>query len=129
MLAVCLALAGLLAGMETGIYVLNRIRLDLRSEAGGADARKLRAMLDRPEHLLAVLLVGNNLAVYWATFAVSAMLVLAGHREHVELYALAVTAPLLLVAGRERAQERLPAPGRDADLPHGPACWPPWALS
>ncbi len=98
-LVACLALAGLLAGMETGIYVLNRIRLDLRSEAGGAAARTLRTMLDRPDHLLAVLLVGNNLAVYWATFAVSAMLVLAGHREHVELYALAVTAPVLLVLG------------------------------
>jgi putative hemolysin len=98
-LAVCLALAGLLAGMETGIYVLNRIRLDLRSEAGGAAARTLRRMLDRPAHLLAVLLVGNNLAVYWATFAVSAMLVLAGRREYVELYALAVTAPLMLVLG------------------------------
>jgi CBS domain containing-hemolysin-like protein len=56
-------------------------------------------MLDRPEHLLVVLLVGNNLAVYWATFAVSAMLVLGGHRGHVELYALAVTAPLMLVLG------------------------------
>lgn len=98
-LVACLALAGLLAGMETGIYVLNRIRLDLRSEAGGVAARTLRTMLDRPDHLLAVLLVGNNLAVYWATFAVSAMLVLAGHREHVELYALAVTTPLLLVVG------------------------------
>jgi CBS domain containing-hemolysin-like protein len=98
-LAACLALAGLLAGMETGIYVLNRIRLDLRSEAGGAAARTLRRMLERPGHLLNVLLVGNNLAVYWATFAVSAMLVLAGHHEHVELYALAVTAPLMLVLG------------------------------
>ncbi|MCJ7543143.1 MAG: CNNM domain-containing protein [Phycisphaerae bacterium] len=98
-LAACLALAGLLAGMETGIYVLNRIRLDLRSEGGGAAARTLRTMLDRPDHLLTVLLVGNNLAVYWATFAVSAMLVLAGYRQHVELYAVIVAAPLLLVVG------------------------------
>ena len=98
-LAACLALAGLLAGMETGIYVLNRIRLDLRCEAGGPAARRLRAMLGRPDHLLAVLLVGNNIAVYWATFAITAMLVLAGRRGHVELQALAVTAPLLLVLG------------------------------
>lgn len=98
-LAACLALAGLLAGMETGIYVLNRIRLDLRGEAGGKAARRLRTMLDRPEHLLAVLLVGNNLAVYWATFAISAMWMLAGRHAHVELYALVVAAPLLLILG------------------------------
>jgi CBS domain containing-hemolysin-like protein len=98
-LAACVAMAGLLAGMETGIYVLNRIRLDLRCEAGGAAARKLRSMLDRPNHLLAVLLVGNNIAVYWATFAVSALLVLAGHGGEAELKTLAIAAPLMLVFG------------------------------
>jgi len=98
-LAACVATAGVLAGMETGIYVLNRIRLDLRCEAGGAAARKLRSMLDRPNHLLAVLLVGNNIAVYWATFAISALLVLAGHGGGVELKTLAIAAPLMLVFG------------------------------
>jgi CBS domain containing-hemolysin-like protein len=98
-LAAGVALAGLLAGMETGIYVLNRIRLDLRCEAGGEAAKKLRSMLARPHHLLAVLLVGNNIAVYGATFAVTAMLILAGRSGEVELHALAITAPLMLVFG------------------------------
>ncbi len=98
-LAAGVAMAGLLAGMETGIYVLNRIRLDLRCEAGEAAARKLRSLLAQPHHLLAVLLVGNNIAVYGATFAVTAMLVLAGRSKEVELQALAITAPLLLVFG------------------------------
>ncbi len=99
LLAACLMTAALMAGMETGIYVLNKIRLDLRGEANFASARTLRRMLARPGRLLAVLLVGNNIAVYGATFAVSAMFVLSGRRAHAEWYALAVAAPLLFVLG------------------------------
>ena len=99
LLGVCLLTAALMAGMETGIYVLNKLRLDLRSEAGFASAKMLRGMLSRPRWLLAVLLVGNNIGVYGVTFAISAMFVLSGRREHAELYALAVATPLLFVLG------------------------------
>ncbi len=70
-------LQALYAGMETGIYVMNKVRLELRAERGYGPARLLRRMLDRPDNLLAVLLIGTNLTSYAATFAVSAMFVLA----------------------------------------------------
>jgi len=92
-------LRALYAGLETGIYVMNKVRLELRAEHGYGPARLLRRMLDRPDNLLAVLLIGTNLTSYAATFAVSAMFVLAGHEHRAEWYTLAVTAPLLFIFG------------------------------
>jgi len=92
-------LCGLYCGLETGTYVLNKIRLDLRAEAGDRRARLLRRMLARPNRLLAVLLIGTNLSSYAVTFAVTTMFVLAGHGEGAEWYALAVATPLLFVLG------------------------------
>jgi putative hemolysin len=89
----------LYCGLETGLYVLNKIRLDLRAEAGDRRARFLRRMLAVPNRLLAVLLIGTNLSSYAVTFAVTAMFVLAGHGEAAEWYALAVATPVLFVFG------------------------------
>ena len=88
---------GLYCGLETGIYVLNKIRLDLRAETGSRQARILRAQLANPGRLLAVLLVGTNVAGYIATFGVSAMFVLAGAGHRAEWYTLAVTTPMLFI--------------------------------
>ena len=95
-------LIGLLFGAlynaaETGIYVMNKTRLELRAEFGSRPARILRVMIRRPGNLLAVLLIGTNLADYAATFAVSAMFVMAGYADQAEWYALAVAAPLLFI--------------------------------
>lgn len=106
---------GLYAGLETGIYVLNKIRLDLRAERGGRAARILRRHLANPGHLLAVLLVGTNVGGYVATFAVTAMFVLAGSSGgRAEWYTLAVAAPMLFILSESvpknvfrRAAERL----------------------
>ncbi len=78
LLIACMALSALLSGMETGLYVLNKIRLDLRAEAGSRRARILRDLLSNPGDLLATLLLGNSIANYGATFAVSAMYLLSG---------------------------------------------------
>ncbi len=90
---------GLYCGLETGIYVLNKIRLDLRAEAGDRRARFLRRMLAVPNRLLTVLLIGTNVSSYAVTFAITAMFVLAGHGEAAEWYALAVATPVLFVFG------------------------------
>jgi len=91
-------LDGLYCGLETGIYVMNKNRLELHAEANVPAARELQRMLRNPNNLLAVLLIGANLTRYLATFAVSAMFVLAGHEARAEWYTLAVAAPLLFVA-------------------------------
>ncbi len=94
-----LVFSGLYSGMETGVYVFNKIRLDLLAESGRRSGRLLRRMLAAPTNLLAVLLVGNNLANYLTTFIVSTMFMLTGAERFVELGTLAVVTPILFVLG------------------------------
>jgi CBS domain containing-hemolysin-like protein len=98
-LVASLAMSALYAGMETGIYVLNKIRLDLNAEAGDRRARLLRNIIADPNDMLAVLLIGNNIASYLATFAASAVFVLSGAGHRAGWYALALAAPALFVFG------------------------------
>ncbi len=59
---VSLAICGLLAGMETGVYTLNRVRLAARVAQQQRSAKRLRAELQHPNRLLATVLVGINLS-------------------------------------------------------------------
>ena len=99
LVAVFIFIRGLFAGMETGIYVLNKVRLDLRAESGSRSAVILRGMILRVNNLLAVLLSGTDTFSYCATFVVSLMFVELGTGERAEWYTLAVTAPLLFILG------------------------------
>ena len=92
------ALMGLYAGMETGIYVLNKIRLDLRAEASQRSARRLRRLLRNPNNVLAVLLIGTNVAGYFATFCVASMFVLSGRGAGAEWYTIALATPMLFIS-------------------------------
>ncbi|HUS48289.1 MAG TPA: CNNM domain-containing protein [Phycisphaerae bacterium] len=96
-LLVSVAFDALFCGLETGIYILNKVRLDLHAEAGSRPAMLLQKMLRNPPNLLAVLLIGTNICRYAATFSVTAMFLLAGHEHKSEWLAIAVTAPLLFV--------------------------------
>ena len=94
-----LALCAAFCGLETGVYVLNKARLDLRAERGWRSAKLLKAMLARPGNLLVVLLVGTNLAAYLVTFAISAMFLLSGAGRRTEWYTIAAATPLLFILG------------------------------
>lgn len=98
-LVVNVGLSGCYSGLEMGVYCANKIRIELRAEAGGRSARILRKMLTSSDNLLAVLLIGTNIHQYLATFAVSAMLVLAGLADHAELYTLLIITPVMFVFG------------------------------
>jgi magnesium and cobalt exporter, CNNM family len=114
-LLVGVLLTGLYCGLETGIYVLNKFRLELQADGGSPSARLLKRMLGRYNNLLAVLLIGTNLSTYAATFAVSAMFILLlGDGEHTEWYTIAATTPILFIFGEsvpknvfQRLAERL----------------------
>jgi CBS domain containing-hemolysin-like protein len=97
LLLVCMGGSFLYSGLETGVYMLNRIRLDLRAEAGQRSARRLRRLLSRHTNFLAVLLIGNNLANYALSFTISTLFVLAGMEARAEWYTLAVATPLLFI--------------------------------
>ena len=112
--ALGLAASALYSGSETGIYVLNKMRLDLRAEAGSRPARALRVMLRKFDVLLAVLLIGTNLSTYLTTFAISVLFVMGEAGDRAEWYTLAAAASLLFVFGEsvpknlfQRSPERL----------------------
>lgn len=85
------------SALETGIYLMNKVRMDLMAESGSRAARRIRNVVRKPGNFLAVLLIGTNLMEYASTFAISAMFVLAGHEKHAEWYTLLVGTPLLFI--------------------------------
>jgi len=107
-------MTALFCGLETGVYVLNKFRLDLRAENGEEPAKRLKRIIDNYNNLLAVLLIGTNIAAYAATFAVSAMFMLAGTGHATEWYTIAAATPILFIFGEsvpknvfQRLAERL----------------------
>jgi len=94
-----IVLCAIYCGMETGIYVLNKARLDLHAASGRRAAKGLKAMFARANNLLAVLLIGTNLAAYLTTFAVSAMYHHAGAGRNTEFWTIVTATPLLFVLG------------------------------
>lgn len=98
-LIVNIGLSGLYSGLEMGIYTASKIRIELRSEAGGKEARTLQKMLRSSDNLLAVLLIGTNIHHYLATFAVIAMFTQAGLGSRAELYTLLTITPIMFVFG------------------------------
>jgi putative hemolysin len=98
--ALCgVVMCAIYCGMETGIYVLNKVRLDLHAEEGHPAAKRIKTMLVSPNNTLAILLIGTNIAAYLTTFAISAMFLLAGAGDQSEWYTIATATPLLFVLG------------------------------
>jgi CBS domain containing-hemolysin-like protein len=94
-----LVAAAVYAGLETGVYVLNRVRLELRAAQGDRAAARLARALARMREMLAALLVGNGAAAYLVTLSVVALLKLAGV-PRVGLYTMLVAGPLLFTLGQ-----------------------------
>ena len=69
-------LSALCAGLETGVYTINRVRLAVRSGAKERAALRLKAELDHPERVLIVLLVLNNIANYLGSLGIAGILAL-----------------------------------------------------
>jgi len=95
-LAAGLSLSFLYSGLETGTYAVNKIRLDLRAEAGVRPARRLHRMLIDPGKPLVVVLIGNNLGNYLASAGVVLVLTAQGSRRP-DWAAAAVLTPLVFV--------------------------------
>jgi CBS domain containing-hemolysin-like protein len=69
-----LVLSALYSGLETGLYTVNKIRLDVRASSGVVRAKRLLTLLNKPTRMLAVLLVCNNIANYLASYGVARLL-------------------------------------------------------
>ena len=83
-------LSAFFSAAEIGLMTLNRYRLRSQAEAGHRGARLARKLLERPDRLLGVILLGNNFANIAASF-VASLITLQIYGER----ALAVAAALL----------------------------------
>lgn len=61
-LVVLLLLSAFFSGSETALLTLNRYRLRHRAEQGHPGARRARALLERPDRLIGLILLGNTFA-------------------------------------------------------------------
>ncbi len=64
----------LCSGLETGLYVVNRVRLAVRAGRGERRAIRLERELERPDRILATLLIANNAANYAGSLGVAAVI-------------------------------------------------------
>ncbi len=69
-----LTASAIFSGMETGLYTINRVRLAVQAEHGLNAALHIRTLIERPNRMLATLLIGNNTANYAGSFGIAAIL-------------------------------------------------------
>lgn len=92
--------SALFSGLETGIYTVNRIRLHLLATERQRRAMVLDKLVERPNRVLGILLISNNMANYAASLAIGILLNDAGFLgwSQVMVSALILT-PMLLIFG------------------------------
>ena len=79
LIALLIAMSGLYSGMETGGYLLNRIRLRTRVRLGNRSAQRLQKVLVNPHLFVFTVLIGNNIAVYLVSHNVTQLYLNSGH--------------------------------------------------
>lgn len=95
-IAVTVVAAAFFAGTEMGAYSLNRIRLRVRADHGDRAAKWLMRMVDAPQQMLYLVLVGTNLSVYLASTLATALA--SGQTAHqAELKATLILTPILFL--------------------------------
>jgi putative hemolysin len=94
----CLLLEGFFSGSEIGVISADQIKLRHRAAKGSKGAKLALKMLEKPEWLLSVTLVGTNISVVTNTTMVTALMIhLFG--ENGSWIAVAVAAPLIWIFG------------------------------
>jgi putative hemolysin len=101
-----LTFSAVYSGLETGLYMLNPVRLTVRAAREDHAAVHVRNEFNRIDRLLTVLLLGNNGANYLGTYGLAALMAGLGLTdwEVVILQAVIVT-PILFVFGETLPKE------------------------
>jgi putative hemolysin len=95
-LVILFVFSGFFSGSETALISLDKMRLKYLVQKKRRGAERLEALLDRPDHLLSAILVGNNLFnVAASVFATTLFVELYGQRG--ELMTILILTPLLLI--------------------------------
>jgi putative hemolysin len=95
-LLVLFVLSAFFSGSETALMAIDRMRVKYLAEKDRPGARKLAALLERPDSLLSALLVGNNVVNIMASvFATTLFMEMFGQSG--ELMTILILTPLLLI--------------------------------
>ncbi len=92
-LILMLVLSAFFSGSETGLMTLNRYRMKHLAKAGHGGATRAAALLDRPDRLIGLILLGNNLV----NITASAVATIIGLRLFGEFGVLVATIALTVV--------------------------------
>ena len=92
-LAVLVLISGYFSGSETGMMSVNRYKLRHLAQSGDKGAKRVLAMLDRPDRLIGLILIGNNLV----NIAASAIATVIGLRLYGDYGIAIATAVLTLI--------------------------------
>ncbi len=99
--ALGLRLSAFFSGSETGFYRLSLPRLMIDAQAGQKAARRLLWFTQHPAYFMATTLIGNNIAHYLITCAVSmaVVLVFIHETEWLEIMATLLISPVIFLLG------------------------------
>lgn len=99
--AVGLRLSAFFSGSETGFYRLSLPRLMIDAQAGHKPARRLLWFVRNPAYFMATTLVGNNVANYLMTCAMSlgVVFVFSSQTEWLEIVATLLISPVIFLLG------------------------------
>ncbi|QTF93317.1 CNNM domain-containing protein, partial [Halomonas sp. BM-2019] len=89
-LAVLILISGYFSGSETGMMTVNRYKLRHLAQSGNKSARRVTRLLDRPDRLIGLILIGNNLV----NIAASAIATIIGMRLYGD-YGIAIATVVL----------------------------------
>lgn len=101
LIVLSLFMSAVYSGSETGLYCMNRVRLNVAAKVGGSAARRLLVFVADEQRALSTLLVGTNVCNYLVTISMAYLLVrLAGVTGRAnELYTTLIATPLIFVFG------------------------------
>ena len=86
LLILLLLLSAFFSGSETALMSVNRYRLRHRARAGHRGARLAEALLARPDRLIGLILLGNNLVNFSAASLVAIIALKVGGQPAVVMY-------------------------------------------
>ncbi|MGH8194933.1 MAG: HlyC/CorC family transporter [Woeseiaceae bacterium] len=96
LLVVLLLLSAFFSGSETALMSLNRYRLRHKARAGHRGARLAESLLQRPDRLIGLILLGNNLANFSAASLVAIIALEMGGEPAVAVATLLLTLIVLI---------------------------------
>ena len=98
LLTVLLLLSAFFSGSETALMSLNRYQLRHKARAGHRGAKLAEKLLERPDRLIGLILLGNNLVNFSAAALVAVIAFKIGGQPAVALGTLALTLIVLIFA-------------------------------